>query len=210
VEYYEGMVRNDTYSSRHTATIFGVSLETIRNWADEFQDYLSPTATPGRGKHRMYTFDDLKVFALVAELKQMGHTYADIHSSLQNGQRGNPPALPPEEIQALVTSEQERRLSLEVDYLQRSLIRAQQELEEARNALKEALQVREEKIRLETRLEAEQRAVEERERQIQELKAELAAAQRRIEDLLRESGQQYAKGMIDALQQWGDLPKKPE
>jgi|GEM_PF-2245550 len=204
------MVRNDTYSSRHTATIFGVSLETIRNWADEFQDYLSPTATPGRGKHRMYTFDDLKVFALVAELKQMGHTYADIHSSLQNGQRGNPPALPPEEIQALVTSEQERRLSLEVDYLQRSLIRAQQELEEARNALKEALQVREEKIRLETRLEAEQRAVEERERQIQELKAELAAAQRRIEDLLRESGQQYAKGMIDALQQWGDLPKKPE
>lgn len=204
------MARNDTYSSRHTATIFGVSLETIRNWADEFQDYLSPTATPGRGKHRMYTFDDLKVFALVAELKQMGHTYADIHSSLQNGQRGNPPALPPEEIQALVTSEQERRLSLEVDYLQRSLIRAQQELEEARNALKEALQVREEKIRLETRLEAEQRAVEERERQIQELKAELAAAQRRIEDLLRESGQQYAKGMIDALQQWGDLPKKPE
>ena len=158
----------------------------------------------------MYTFDDLKVFALVAELKQMGHTYADIHSSLQNGQRGNPPALPPEEIQALVTSEQERLLSLEVDYLKRSLIRAQQELEEARNALKEALQVREEKIRLETRLEAEQRAVEERERQIQELKAELAAAQRRIEDLLRESGQQYAKGMIDALQQWGDLPKKPE
>lgn len=40
--------------------------------------------------------------------------------------------------------------------------------------------------------------------------AELSAAQRRIEDLLRESGQQYAKGMIDALPQWGDLPKKPE
>ena len=37
--------------------------ETIRNWADEFQDYLSPTATPGRGKHRMYTLTTL-VFAL--------------------------------------------------------------------------------------------------------------------------------------------------
>lgn len=202
------MGRNDTYSSRHTATIFGVALETIRNWADEFQHYLSPTATPGRGKHRMYTFDDLRVFALVAELKQMGHTYADIHSSLQNGQRGQPPSLPPEEIQALVVGEQERRLSLEVDYLQRNLIRAQQELEEARTALKEAMQIREDKIRLETRLEAEQRHILDREQQIQELKTELGAAQRRIEELLRESGQQYAKGMIDALQQWGDLPKK--
>src|SRR5690606_30310363 len=204
------MVRNDTYSSRHTATIFGVSLETIRNWADEFQDYLSPLATPGHGKHRMYTFDDLRVFALVAELKQKGHTYADIHSSLQNGQRGDPPPLPPEDIQAMVTSGQERRLSLEVDVLQRHLIRTQQELEEARAALKEALQVREEKIRVEMRLEAEQRQVEDRERQIETLRAELVSAQRRIEDLLRESGQQYAKGMIDALQQWGDLPKKPE
>lgn len=203
-------MRNETYSSRQTAAIFGVVLETIRNWADEFQDYLSPLATPGHGKHRMYTFDDLRVFALVAELKQMGHTYADIHSSLQNGQRGNPPALPPEDIQAVVSSGQERRLSLEVDTLQRHLIRTQQELEEARAALKEAMQVREEKIRLEMRLEAEQRQIEDRERRIQELRAELAAAQRRIEDLLRESGQQYAKGMIDALQQWGDLPKQPE
>lgn len=204
------MNRDDAYSSRHTATIFGVALETIRNWADEFQDYLSPTATPGRGKHRMYTFDDLRVFSLVADLKKQGMTYTDIHASLRNGQRGQPPALPPEEIQALVVGDQERRLSLEVEYLQRSLIRAQQELDEARTALKEATQIREEKVRLETRLEAEQQRIEDKERQIQELKGELGSAQRRIEELLRESGQQYAKGLMDALERRGDLPKPTE
>ena len=204
------MSRDDVYSSRHTATIFGVALETIRNWADEFQDYLSPTATPGRGKHRMYTFEDLSVFSLVADLKKQGMTYTDIHASLRNGQRGQPPALPPEEIQALVVGDQERRLSLEVEYLQRSLIRAQQELDEARTALKEATQIKEEKIRLETRLDAEQKRIEDKERQIQELKGELGSAQRRIEELLRESGQQYAKGLMDALERRGDLPKTAE
>jgi len=204
------MTRDDFYSSRHTATIFGVALETIRNWADEFQDYLSPTATPGHGKHRMYSFEDLKVFSLVADLKKQGMTYSDIHASLRNGQRGQPPALPPDEVQALVVGDQERRLSLEVDYLQRSLIRAQQELDEARTALKEAAQIKEEKIRLETRLESEQKRVEEKEQHIQALKEDLTTAQRRIEELLRESGQQYAQGLMDALERRGDLPKKPE
>jgi DNA-binding transcriptional MerR regulator len=204
------MKRNELYSSRHTATMFGVALETIRNWADEFQEYMSPTAAPGRGKHRMYTIDDLRVFSLASELKKQGHTYADIHASLQNGQRGQPPALPPDEIQALVVGEQERRLSVEVEYLQRSLMRTQQELDEARTALKEAGQVREEKIRLEARLEAEQKRVSEKEAQLQELKGEITAAQRRIEELLRESGQQYANGLMDALERRGDLPKKAE
>ncbi|MBW1927482.1 MAG: MerR family transcriptional regulator [Deltaproteobacteria bacterium] len=204
------MGRNDLYSSRQSATIFGVALETIRNWADEFQDYLSPTATPGRGKHRMYSTDDLRVFSLVAELKKQGLTYADIHAALQNGQRGQPPQLPPDEVQALVVGDQERRLSLEVEYLQRSLMRAQQELDEARTALKEVPQIREEKIRLEARLEAEQKRIEEKEQQIQELRGELTTAQRRIEELLRESGQQYAKGLLEALERRGDLRKENE
>lgn len=201
------MSNDNLYSSRQTATIFGVALETIRNWADEFQEYLSPTATPGKGKHRMYSLDDLRVFSLVADLKSQGLTYADIHASLQNGQRGPAPALPPEEVQALVTGEQERRLSLEVDYLQRSLVRVQTELEEARTALKAAEQVKEDKIRLETQLEEERRRVQEKEQQIAELKQGLAHSQARVEELLRESGEQYAKGLIEALERRGDLKK---
>lgn len=201
------MAENGLYSSRQTATLFGVALETVRNWADEFQEYLSPTATPGHGKHRMYSYDDLRVFSLVSDLKGQGMTYSDIHGALRNGQRGQPPALPPEEVQALVVGEQERRLSLEVDYLQRSLVRVQQELEEARTALRAVEAIKEEKIRLESRLENEQTRVQEKEAQIQELKAQLAQAQQRVEDLLRESGTQYAKGLIDALERRGDFGK---
>ena len=83
-------------------------------------------------------------------------------------------------------------------------------MDEARTALKEAAQIREEKVRLETRLEAEQQRIEDKERQIQELKGELGSAQHRIEELLRESGQQYAKGLMDALERRGDLPKPTE
>ncbi len=202
------MSDQNLYTSRQTATIFGVALETIRNWADEFQDYLSPTATPGRGKHRMYSHIDLTVFSLVDELKKQGMTYSDIHLSLQNGQRGASPALPPDEVQALVVGEQERRLSLEVDYLQRSLMRTQQELEEARLALKEAQRFKEDTIRLETQLDAERKRVEEKQQLISELKGQLDRAQQRIEELLRESGQQYIKGMIETLERRGDLPKK--
>ena len=202
------MSENGLYSSRQTATLFGVALETVRNWADEFQNYLSPTATPGHGKHRMYSYDDLRVFSLVSDLKAQGMTYADIHGALQNGQRGQAPALPPEEVQALVVGEQERRLSLEVDYLQRSLVKVQQELEVARTELKAVEAIKEEKIRLESRLEHEQTRVQEKEGQIQELKTQLSEAQKRIEDLLRESGTQYAKGLMDALERRGDLPKK--
>ncbi len=202
------MSKNHFYSSRHTATIFGVALETIRNWADEFQAYLAPAATPGRGKHRAYSYEDLQVFSLVAELKKQGMTYAEVHAALQNGQRGNPPALPPEDVQALVVGEQERRLSLEVEYLQRSLLRAQEDLKEARAALQAVEIIKADKIRLETRLEDERQRVEDKERQIQELKDDLEHAQRRIEELLRESGQQYAKGMLDVLERRGELPKK--
>ena len=208
VVYHVGMTKDNFYSSRHTATIFGVALETIRNWADEFQAYLAPSATPGHGKHRAYSYEDLQVFSLVAELKKQGMTYAEVHAALQNGQRGNPPALPPEDVQALVVGEQERRLSVEVEYLQRSLMRAQEDLKEARIALQALDQIKEEKIRLETRLQDEQRRVEDKEQLIRELKDDLGRAQQRIEELLRESGQQYSKGLLDALERRGDLPKK--
>jgi len=112
--------QDDLYSGQHTATMLGVARETVRNWADEFSAYLSPTATPGRGKRRMYSYDDLRVFSLVSDLKKQGMTYADIHVNLKNGQRGQPPALPPEDVQALMVSKQERHLELGVETYSRA------------------------------------------------------------------------------------------
>jgi len=199
------MTEDHLYSSRHVATMFGVALETVRNWADEFERHLSPTATPGKGKHRMYSHDDLRIFALIADQKKQGMVYDEIHGSLDNGQRGDPPSMFPDEVQALVVGEKEQRLSLEVEYLQRSMIQMQRQLEEARQDLKVAEAAREEKIRLEVKLEAEQQRTQEREQRIAELKADLDKTHQRVEDLLREVGQSYAKGMIEGMKARGEL-----
>ena len=70
---------------------FGVSRETVRQWTNQFADYLSPTATPEKGRQRNYTEDDLHVFALVSGMKTTGSTTEEISAALASGQRGTPP-----------------------------------------------------------------------------------------------------------------------
>lgn len=81
------------YKSRDLQSIFDVSGETIRVWADEFSTYLSPSATPGSGKHRIFSDEDLTVFALISEMKALGKTFEDVHVSLRTGQRGDLPSV---------------------------------------------------------------------------------------------------------------------
>ncbi len=195
------------YNSRQTAALFGVALETIRNWGSEFREYLSPTANPGRGRHRKYSREDLAVLALVNDMKNRGMTFAEVHVALRNGQRGYPPDLAPTDVQALVVNEREKRLSIEVEALQLTIANLQEQLTEAKKRLEEADKVRERNIVLETQVEERQRHYE---AQIQELKQQLEQTRKRIEELLEERGMQYAKGLMDALERRGDLPKKDE
>src|SRR5690348_3968566 len=96
------------YSSRQIAALYSVSIETIRVWTLEFAEYLSPTAQPGRNKNRVYTVTDLEVLSLVAELKNQGKVFSDIHLALKAGQRGAAPILEPQEIQAITYGEREK------------------------------------------------------------------------------------------------------
>ena len=71
--------------------MFAVTRQTVLNWVEEFQAYLSPTASPGTRRKRKFTYEDLEVLTLVARYKEDGATFADIHPALKNGQRGEPP-----------------------------------------------------------------------------------------------------------------------
>jgi len=193
------------YNSRQVAALFGVALETIRNWGSEFREYLSPLANPGQGKHRKYNPDDLAVFALVRDLKEKGLGYTDVHLALQTGERGQPPGLAPNQVQAIVVGERERRLALEVQTLQASITQLQARLAEAEAAQREAAELQRKSIVLETRLEERQHYHETR---INELSLQLEEARRRIEELLEESGKQYSRGMMDALERQGIWGKK--
>ena len=49
--------------------------------------------------------------------------------------------------------------------------------------------------------------LEERERQVEDLKTQLLTAQEENKKLLRESGEQFARGMMEALERRGDFGK---
>jgi DNA-binding transcriptional MerR regulator len=80
------------YTTKDICDKFGVSRETVRQWTSQFGGYLSPTATPEKGRQRNYTDNDLGVFALVSNLKSTGSTSEEITAALSAGQRGEPPS----------------------------------------------------------------------------------------------------------------------
>jgi len=166
------------YSTRHLCQLFGVSEATIRNWAIEFQRDLSALAKPSDGRHRIFTEDDLAVFALVNTMKKDGHIYEEIHAALGAGQRGIPPELPPREIEALLSSENTKQMVLQVQNLRDSIAKLEKQREEL------AAQVRpleDENVRLRALREAD-------ERRVAEMAAQLKAAQEEIKQLNREIG----------------------
>ena len=75
------------YKSKDLQQLFNKSNETIRVWSHEFAEYLSPTATPGEGRHRLYSAEDLRVLALVNEMRNKGSQTEDIHLALKAGSR---------------------------------------------------------------------------------------------------------------------------
>lgn len=113
------------YTALQASTAFKIARETIRKWCMEFADYLSPTANPGKNRDRFFNDDDMKVLALISDMKATGRTYADIHAALGAGQRGQVPELKPiprtnERTQLLV-------MEKEVDDLRASLSEALEE-----------------------------------------------------------------------------------
>ena len=103
--------RMTQYKTSDLQRMFDVSGETIRTWSNEFKAYLSPTATPGKGRYRIFTDDDLEVFTLIAQLKDQNKTFEEIHLALQAGQRGDLPALFNDRSLATDTSAQVALLS---------------------------------------------------------------------------------------------------
>ena len=173
------------YSSKHLALLFGVSLETVRNWCDEFNDYLSMTANPGKGRHRSFTEEDMGVMSLVSQFKRQGMMYEDIHVALKSGERGEIPALGLEEISALANDDNERALTLQVESLSRQLQTLHIELEKAK-------EIEKENIRLKADLETERKMRQELEKNSRELTD-------RMMEIQRELGK--AQGILEYLQE---------
>lgn len=187
------------YSIRDVATLYGITTENARQWAIEFAAYLSPTASPGGGKKRAFTDEDMQVFDLVARAKKEGHKFEEIHAALQSGQRGQAPQLPPQDIHALALVEGERRLLVQVDRLNDLLATRSQELQRVTEELEKTKAALVENARLQAQVEF----LEADRQQLQAQAKELAA---KVEALAERAGREYAKGYVDALREAGDRP----
>jgi DNA-binding transcriptional MerR regulator len=161
--------------------MFDISRETVRSWVKEFGDYLSPTATPPKGRQRHFTEDDLAVFALVAELKEKRWKFADIHPLLQSGERGRPPIdLHPQLFDTEGADEASLRRSLEY---------AQQMIQALTNRVEE----------LETQIEKANKLTNKQSHQIAALTAERDQLASQLKDMQERVLDAYKQGWQDGV-----------
>lgn len=154
----------DTYTASQVAALARVALHTVHRWAAEYQQHLSPGATPAKGRQRNFTPNDLSVLLLVAELKNEGATHADVHAALEAGQRAAIPDATPDEIKALVTDDR-RELIAQNQMLLQKVATLEAEIEDLKG-------YRDENIALKAQLA--------KEREIGRLEGELEALRRQI------------------------------
>lgn len=183
------------YSTKNLADYYQFSENTIRQWTKEFGEYLSPTASPGGGRSRDFTVSDLEIIDLIATMKRGKSTYSEIHTALRAGQRGNAPELTERDLELLSATEGEKRAALEIRQLQNTIIDLTERLKRAEAMAATVHDVEKENTRLLTKLE-----------DMEATKIALNEARARIEQLIRESGEQYTKGVMDTLARLGHLP----
>lgn len=155
------------YKSQDVQRTYDVSAETVRTWSDEFREYLSDGANPGTGKHRLFTEDDLSVFALVAETKDRGGTYAEAHLSLKAGYRGTIPTIADERGLTLAIKNELANAHMQIEQIKTERDEAQSKVHNLESDI----------IRLSTRLEEADKRI-----------AELKEGQTGRDDLLMEIG----------------------
>jgi DNA-binding transcriptional MerR regulator len=161
------------YRNSDVQALFGVSSETVRAWSEEFSEYLSPTATPGTGKHRVFSDEDLRVFAYISSARASGMDTDEIHAGLRSGQRGDVPTV-------LDTRSMEIGVNLQLSIARRQIDDLQQELEISRSRESE---LQHKLIRAETRLEETEKNTEQR---LSELRIALEQSREGRDGLLRQ------------------------
>lgn len=186
------------YRARDVSALYGVTPQTVGMWSSEFAQFLSPTANPGHKKKRLFTYDDMAVLDLVAQMRDQGATTDEIHASLKVGTRGNPPIIQPNEVQAIIATEHETRLALQNERLQQALLDARNELEKAKKDLERFGEVEKKSIQLEAQLESERQTKLEI---ISLLKAQVEELTKRNEELSLRAGTEFARGFVEGFRE---------
>jgi DNA-binding transcriptional MerR regulator len=124
---------------KELAQLLGVTSNTIRRWCDEFHRYLSPTASPPKGKPRILAPHDQRVLHYVAGARDSGNPIETIQARLdamQDNDWADLPDVPVEwgqrnETVAAPVAARVTHDAAQIAALQRDLAHTQQQLQVA-------------------------------------------------------------------------------
>lgn len=80
------MTEEKLYTPAEAAQHTNASAATIRRYSDWFAKYLSPTASPGKGKPRLYSTRDVYTLQAINRLSQQQLTYEQIELELEQAE----------------------------------------------------------------------------------------------------------------------------
>lgn len=176
--------------------------QTIRTWSIEFSEYLSPTANPGENKTRLFSVEDARKIALIADYRKRRRSADEIVIALRSGELGDMPEFEPEELQELDVKSIKQRAELQIEALQYKVLQLNDDRENALQLAEQAQQYREKVIELEATLKAVERQFE---RQLERIERRLEDTKEKdiqIGGLQREIGR--LQGELDALRRQQD------
>lgn len=75
----------DLYTTKQASTATGVSGQAIRTYTARYERYFSAEATPGPGRDRRYTSEDVRLIAFIAAQTRTGANHDDVQDQLANG-----------------------------------------------------------------------------------------------------------------------------
>lgn len=124
--------------------MFGVSQQTVRNWAMVFTSHLSPSANPEKGGTRIFNDQDLQIFAFIKQCTDLGKSFEEIQVALMNNDITDIEIAVPSAEETSIQPVNERHLQLIIE--RSELVGQVKQLQEDRQRREEEVQALHEKI----------------------------------------------------------------
>src|SRR5215207_3363220 len=131
-----------------------IATSTVRQWAAEYREYMSPYAAGGAGRHRSFTELDVRVLNFIKEAKQRNQRHEEIEpvlNQLREGAWADLPFIPEEPNMASVPMVPEAAAHGALEAERRSLLREitflHEQFREREEAYREQLQNKDVQLR---------------------------------------------------------------
>ncbi len=185
------------FTTPELAQYFDQSPQTIRSWSDEFAQFLSSYASSRDGRNRTYKIEDIRILKFIAGQRRKDMAFELIRELLRDAVNKdvatvNLPDITREDVETRLEIAEYSMQEFQMQLLLDELADQSRELERLRPLDKEATKL---KILLEER----ERQINDLKLRVRELGEKIEAMQQEILDAVRREGNAYYRGRYDAV-----------